>query len=193
MQYRTILFAAASAASLWAGAAAAQPAKTAEVEELVVTGTRTEGRTRLETLAPVDVVSAEALQQRGTTELATALATSVPSITFPRPSNTDGTDTIRPATLRGQGPDQTLVLVNGARRHATALVNTNGSVGRGSAAVDLNAIPSTAIERIEVLRDGASAIYGSDAIAGVVNLITKSDFDGVEVEGQYDESGEGDG
>lgn len=170
MHYRSILFAAASAASLWAGVAAAQPAKSTEVEELVVTGTRTEGRSRLETLAPVDVVSAQALQQRGTTELATALATSVPSITFPRPSNTDGTDTIRPATLRGQGPDQTLVLVNGARRHATALVNTNGSVGRGSAAVDLNAIPSTAIERIEVLRDGASAQYGSDAIAGVINL-----------------------
>ena len=82
----------------------------------------------------------------------------------------DGTDIIRPATLRGQGPDQTLVLVNGVRRHATALVNTNGSVGRGSAAVDLNAIPSTAIERIEVLRDGAAAQYGSDAIAGVLNL-----------------------
>ncbi|MGH6999858.1 MAG: TonB-dependent receptor plug domain-containing protein, partial [Phenylobacterium sp.] len=115
-------------------------------------------------------INAQALQQRGTTELATALATAVPSITFPRPSNTDGTDAIRPATLRGQGPDQTLVLVNGTRRHATALVNTNGSVGRGSAAVDLNAIPSTAIDRIEVLRDGASAQYGSDAIAGVINM-----------------------
>jgi iron complex outermembrane receptor protein len=172
MKYRTILFAAASAASLWAGvAAAADAAKTdTSVEELVVTGTRTEGRSRLETLAPVDVVTAQALQQRGTTELAASLAATVPSINFPRPSNTDGTDAIRPATLRGQGPDQTLVLVNGARRHASALVNTNGSVGRGSAAVDLNAIPSTAIDRIEVLRDGASAQYGSDAIAGVINM-----------------------
>ena len=163
------MLAASSAASLLAGSAYAQ-AGDGEVEELVVTGTRTEGRSRLETLAPVDVISAQGLQQRGTTELATALATSVPSITFPRPSNTDGTDAIRPATLRGQSPDQTLVLVNGTRRHATALVNTNGSVGRGSAAVDLNAIPSTAIDRIEVLRDGASAQYGSDAIAGVINL-----------------------
>jgi iron complex outermembrane receptor protein len=169
MKYSVLLLAASSAASLLAGSAYAQSGG-AEVEELVVTGTRTEGRSRLETLAPVDVVSAQALQQRGTTELATALATSVPSITFPRPSNTDGTDALRPATLRGQGPDQTLVLVNGTRRHATALVNTNGSVGRGSAAVDLNAIPSTAIDRIEVLRDGASAQYGSDAIAGVINL-----------------------
>ncbi|MBT9469552.1 MAG: TonB-dependent receptor [Pseudomonadota bacterium] len=171
MKYRVVLLAAASAASLTAGASFAQTsAPGGEVEELVVTGTRTVGRSRLETLAPVDVVTAEALQQRGTTELATALATAVPSITFPRPSNTDGTDAIRPATLRGQGPDQTLVLVNGTRRHATALVNTNGSVGRGSASVDLNAIPSTAVDRIEVLRDGASAQYGSDAIAGVINL-----------------------
>jgi iron complex outermembrane receptor protein len=172
MKYRVFLLAATSAASLVAGSAFAQAAGVpgGEVEELVVTGTRTEGRSRLETLAPVDVITADALQQRGSTELATALATSVPSITFPRPSNTDGTDAIRPATLRGQGPDQTLVLVNGTRRHATALVNTNGSVGRGSAAVDLNAIPSTAIDRIEVLRDGASAQYGSDAIAGVINL-----------------------
>ena len=140
------------------------------VDDIVVTGTRVAGRSRLDSVAPVDVVTAEALQQRGSTELATQLAASVPALNFPRPSATDGTDSIRPATLRGQGPDQTLVLVNGVRRHATALVNTNGSVGRGSAAVDLNAIPSTAIERIEVLRDGAAAQYGSDAIAGVLNL-----------------------
>ncbi len=172
MNYRHILLSAASFVALsGTSALAAETAKPASVvEELVVTGTRTEGRTRLESLAPVDVISAQTLQQRGTTELATALAATVPSITFARPSNTDGTDAIRPATLRGQGPDQTLVLVNGARRHVTALVNTNGSVGRGSAAVDLNAIPSTAVDRIEVLRDGASAQYGSDAIAGVVNL-----------------------
>lgn len=174
MQYRTLLLAAASAASLTSTAAFAQTATTsasaAEVQEIVVTGTRTTGRSRLDTLAPVDVVTSQSLQQRGVTELASALASTVPSISFPRPSNTDGTDAVRPATLRGQGPDQTLVLVNGTRRHVSALLNTNGSVGRGSAAVDLNAIPSTALERIEVLRDGAAAQYGSDAIAGVVNL-----------------------
>ncbi|WP_333585803.1 TonB-dependent receptor plug domain-containing protein [Phenylobacterium sp.] len=171
MRYTTLLLAAASAVALTSTAAVAQTAPGAsEVEELVVTGTRTTGRSRLDTLAPVDVVTTQALQQRGTTELATALATTVPSISFPRPSNTDGTDAVRPATLRGQGPDQTLVLVNGTRRHVSALLNTNGSVGRGSAAVDLNAIPSTALDRIEVLRDGAAAQYGSDAIAGVVNL-----------------------
>ena len=172
---RATLFAAASATALLAGAAHAQTApqtapETTEVDEVVVTGTRAPNRSRLDTLAPVDVVTQEDLQNRGTTELAAALAQSVPSLTFPRPAVVDGTDSIRPATLRGLSPDQTLVLVNGTRRHASALVNVNGSVGRGSAAVDLNTIPSGALDRVEVLRDGASAQYGSDAIAGVVNL-----------------------
>ena len=140
------------------------------VDEVVVTGTRVTSRTRLESLAPVDVLSQEALTSQGTTELAEALSDAAPSLNFPRPAITDGTDHIRPATLRGLAPDQTLVLVNSKRRHPSALVNVNGSVGRGSAAVDLNAIPLAAIESVEVLRDGASAQYGSDAIAGVINL-----------------------
>jgi iron complex outermembrane receptor protein len=140
------------------------------VDEVVVTGTRVAARTRLDSLAPVDVLSADALGSTATTELAEALSTAAPSLNFPRPSITDGTDHIRPATLRGLAPDQTLVLVNSKRRHQSALVNVNGSVGRGSAAVDLNAIPLAAIESVEVLRDGASAQYGSDAIAGVINL-----------------------
>ena len=170
-----------SAAILLALGSAAQaqdappPAKEEEeldsiVDEVVVTGTRVAQRTRLESLAPVDVFSDEALTAQGTTELAEALSDVAPSLNFPRPSITDGTDHIRPATLRGLAPDQTLVLVNSKRRHPSALVNVNGSVGRGSAAVDLNAIPMAAIESVEVLRDGASAQYGSDAIAGVINL-----------------------
>jgi iron complex outermembrane recepter protein len=171
-----------SAAILLALGSAAQaqdapppPAKEEEeldsiVDEVVVTGTRVAQRTRLESLAPVDVFSQEALTSQGTTELAEALSDAAPSLNFPRPSITDGTDHIRPATLRGLAPDQTLVLVNSKRRHPSALVNVNGSVGRGSAAVDLNAIPMAAIESVEVLRDGASAQYGSDAIAGVINL-----------------------
>ncbi|OJU22823.1 MULTISPECIES: TonB-dependent receptor [unclassified Sphingomonas] len=139
-------------------------------DDIIVTGTRAVGRTRLDSAAPVDVLSANSLQRQGTTELATALASVAPSIDFPRPSATDGTDAIRPATLRGLSPDQTLVLINGVRGHTAALLNTNGSVGRGAAAVDLNTIPTVALDRIEVLRDGASAQYGSDAIAGVVNL-----------------------
>ena len=104
------------------------PDDAATVDEIVVTGTRVANRSRLDTLAPVDVVTAQSLQNRGTTEFATALAQSVPSLTFPRPSANDGSDSIRPATLRGLSPDQTLVLVNGTRRHASALVNTNGVV-----------------------------------------------------------------
>jgi iron complex outermembrane receptor protein len=138
--------------------------------EIVVTGTRVQDRSRLDTLAPVDVFTSESLTTQGTTELAESLATIAPSVNFPRPAVTDGTDHIRPATLRGLAPDQTLVLVNSKRRHTSALVNVNSSVGRGSAAVDLNAIPLAAIDRVEVLRDGASAQYGSDAIAGVLNI-----------------------
>jgi iron complex outermembrane recepter protein len=149
-----------------AGAAATDD----DMNEVVVTGTRVAARTRLDSLAPVDVLSTETLTTQATTELAEALANVAPSLDFPRPSITDGTDHIRPATLRGLAPDQTLVLVNGKRRHQSALVNVNGSIGRGSAAVDLNAIPLAAIETVEVLRDGASAQYGSDAIAGVINL-----------------------
>ena len=144
-----LLAAASGAVLLIAGAGAAQaqnaPGSATSVDDIVVTGTRVANRSRLDTVAPVDVVTAEALEQRGTTELAAQLAATVPALNFPRPSATDGTDSIRPATLRGQGPDQTLVLVNGLRRHQTALVNLNGSVGRGSSAVDLNAIPSTAV------------------------------------------------
>jgi iron complex outermembrane recepter protein len=140
------------------------------VDEVVVTGTRVAERTRLESLPPVDVLSVESLTTQASTELAEALSNAAPSLNFPRPSITDGTDHIRPATLRGLAPDQTLVLVNSKRRHQSALVNVNGSIGRGSAAVDLNAIPLAAIESVEVLRDGASAQYGSDAIAGVINL-----------------------
>jgi len=166
-----------------------QSDQTATVDDIVVTGTRVQGRSRFDTLAPVDVVTSETLQQRGTTEFAAALAQSIPSVNFPRASLVDGTDSVRPATLRGLQPDQTLVLVNGVRRHASALVNVNGSVGRGSAAVDLNAVPSGALDRIEVLRDGASAQYGSDAIAGVVNLRLKEARQGGGASvtyGQYD-------
>ena len=139
-------------------------------QEIIVTGTRAAGRTRLDTIAPVDVLSAKDLAHQGTTETAAALANVAPSIDFPRPAVTDATDAIRPATLRGLSPDQTLVLINSVRAHPSALLNVNGSVGRGAAAVDLNTVPVAALQSIEVLRDGASALYGSDAIAGVINL-----------------------
>lgn len=138
--------------------------------QLIVTGTRAVGRTVAESPVPIDVIGAEQLRQSGFTETARLLRDLVPSLNFPQPSITDGTDVIRPATLRGLGPDQTLVLINGKRRHIAALLNINGSVGRGSTAVDLNQIPASSIGRVEVLRDGAAAQYGSDAIAGVINF-----------------------
>ncbi|NOW46661.1 iron complex outermembrane receptor protein [Novosphingobium sp. SG751A] len=138
--------------------------------DIVVTGTRAQNRTKLDSVAPVDVLSLDSLSRQGSTELGASLAAVAPSIDFPRPAGTDGTDSIRPATLRGLSPDQALVLINGVRGHASALLNVNGSVGRGSAAVDLNTIPTLALSQVEVLRDGASAQYGSDAIAGVINL-----------------------
>ncbi|MBS0408342.1 MAG: TonB-dependent receptor [Proteobacteria bacterium] len=174
MRIRLSLLLAASAVSLSAGAASAAEANAssdaAQVGELVVTGSRTPPRSRLDTVSPVDVVSSTALQHNGSTELAQTLAETLPSLNFPRPTLTDGTDSVRPATLRGLAPDQVLVLVNGKRRQTSALVNLNGSVGRGTASVDLNTIPTAALNTVEVLRDGASAMYGSDAIAGVVNL-----------------------
>lgn len=174
MIQRAFLFAAASAASLLAGAPALAQGggdAPANVEELVVTGTRTVGRSRLDTLAPVDVINNEAIARQGaSTELAQALANLTPALDFPRPAITDGTDHVRPATLRGLAPDQTLVLVNGMRGHVSALVAVNGSIGRGSTSFDLNTIPTVAVERVEILRDGASAQYGADAIAGVMNI-----------------------
>lgn len=145
----------------------------AEEQVIIVTGTRRTDRTLADSTVPIDVISAEALQSSGTTETNRLLNNLVPSFNFPQPSLTDGTDSLRPATLRGLAPDQVLVLVNGKRRHLSSLLNLNGSVGRGSAGVDMNTIPSLAIERIEVLRDGASSQYGSDAIAGVINVQLK--------------------
>jgi iron complex outermembrane recepter protein len=139
-------------------------------QQIIVTGTRRTDRTVADSSVPVDVISAESLSQSGFTETNRLLAEQVPSFNFPQPSITDGTDVIRPATLRGLGPDQTLVLINGKRRHTSSLLNINGSVGRGTSAVDINLIPSIALKRVEVLRDGAAAQYGSDAIAGVMNF-----------------------
>jgi iron complex outermembrane receptor protein len=150
-----------------------------------VTGTRVANRSALSTAAPVDVISAETLNQSGVTELNQALSVALPSLNFPRPGLADGTDTIRPATLRGLAPDQTLVLLNSKRRHQSSLVNVNGTVGRGSSAVDMNTIPASAIRSVEVLRDGASAQYGSDAIAGVINVLLREDRDGGGVDITY--------
>ena len=127
-----------------------------------------------EKAVPVDVIPREQIETAPSTETNQIIQKIAPSFNFPRPSISDGTDSVRPATLRGLGPDQLLVMLNGKRRHASALVNANNTVGRGSSGVDLNAIPASAIDSVEILRDGAAAQYGSDAIAGVLNLVTKS-------------------
>lgn len=150
--------------------------KTAEVEEVVILGSRSGARSKVDSPVPVDVFnikeSSVILPQTNISQILNAVA---PSFTSTIQTNADGTDHLDPAQLRGLGPDQVLVLVNGKRRHTSALVNVNGSPGRGSVGTDLNSIPSFALNRIEVLRDGASAQYGSDAIAGVINLELKRD------------------
>ncbi len=140
----------------------------------IVVGSRARHTAAEELAVPVDVFPAEQLARQGTSETSQILQQLAPSVNFPRQSITDANDIVRPFTLRGLSPDQTLVLVNGWRRHQMAVVNTFPfGMAFGSSGVDLNAIPGTAIDRIEVLRDGASAQYGSDAIAGVVNVVMK--------------------
>ncbi|HJQ39152.1 MAG TPA: TonB-dependent receptor [Thermoanaerobaculia bacterium] len=127
-----------------------------------------------EKAVPVDVIPQERIESVASAETNQILQKLSPSFNFPRPTISDGSDTVRPATLRGLGPDQVLVMMNGKRRHASALVNANNTIGRGTSGVDLNAIPASAIESVEILRDSASAQYGSDAIAGVINVVMKS-------------------
>ena len=182
----------ACAAAANAATTAAAKEEAIVLEAFVSTGTRFNDRTVVQSPVPIDIVTSREMAQGGYTETSQMLQALVPSFNFPRPALTDGTDHIRPATLRGLAPDQTLVLINGKRRHTSALVNVNGSVGRGSVSVDFNAIPSSAIARVEVLRDGASAQYGSDAIAGVINVILSKET-GWGVDATYGATKEGDG
>ena len=155
-----------------AGTITVDVALTIGFAEQLMVGSRVAGA-ETQKAVPVDVITHEHISASGFTETAQVIQSLTPSFNFPRPSITDGTDTVRPATLRGLGPDQVLVLVNGKRRHQSALIHLNNSVGRGSTGVDLNAIPLSAIDHIEILRDGAAAQYGSDAIAGVINIVLR--------------------
>lgn len=143
--------------------------------EMVTVGSRSSTvRTRLQTPVPVDVIQiSQVVNDIGQVELSQILNFIAPSFQSARQTISDGTDHVDPAQLRGLGTDQVLVLVNGKRRHQSGLVNVNGTVNRGSVGTDMSAIPATAIERIEILRDGAAAQYGSDAIAGVINIVLK--------------------
>jgi iron complex outermembrane recepter protein len=150
-------------------------------QQEVTVGSRAAGAAA-EKAVPVDVFTEEQVESASASaETAQIIERIAPSFNFPRPTISDGTDSVRPATLRSLGPDHVLVLINGKRRHTSALVYVNGTIGRGAQSVDLNAIPASAIERIEVLRDGAAAQYGSDAIAGVINIVLKSGGSPLEV------------
>ena len=150
----------------------------AMLEAVSAIGTRGPERTVIDAPVPIDVYSGVELRATGRTETAEMIQALAPNITVPHASVGEGSDVIHPATMHGLGPDQLLVLVNGKRRHQSALVNVNGTVGRGSTGVDLNAIPASMIDRVEIMRDGAVAQYGSDAVAGVINVVLKSGVHG---------------
>ncbi len=151
-----------------------------ELNQVVLVGTRRVGRVKTETTAPVDVINiSQATAPTARMDLTSVLNYAAPSFNYNKQTGSDGADHVDLATLRGLGPDQSLVLVNGKRRHQTAFVAVFGTRGRGNSGTDLNALPSFAIDRVEILRDGASAQYGSDAIAGVINLITKKNVNKV--------------
>ena len=166
-----------------------------EVIEVVTTiGSRSsQPRSASDKPVAVDSIGSETMQATGQTEVGRMLQSLAPSFNFSSSSISDGTDALRPATLRGLGPDQTLVLVNGKRRHQASLIHINTSVGRGTAGTDMNAIPAASIKRIEVLRDGAAAQYGSDAIAGVINIVLDDDSEAGHFGVSVGEFSEGDG
>ncbi len=146
------------------------------LDDIVVTGTRASNRTNIDAPVPVDVIDVSKLAATvPQTSINQLLHNTAPSFSSNTQTISDGTDHIDPASLRGLGPDQVLVLLNGKRRHTTSLVNTNGTFGRGNVGTDMNAIPASAVNVIEVLRDGAAAQYGSDAIAGVINIRLRED------------------
>ena len=156
--------------------------KKSDLEQLVVVGSRSKPRTSLETPVPVDVISLSDIQKNlPQVNIGQILNYAAPSFTSNVQNIADGTDHVDPASLRGLGPDQVLVLINGKRRHTSSLINTVSSFGRGNVGTDLNTIPTSAIDRIEVLRDGAAAQYGSDAIAGVINIILKKEINHLNV------------
>lgn len=177
--------------------AVAQPDDEIVEDTIVVTGTRVEGKDPSQTISPVDVFDAGRITNQGQFDLTNQLTNIAPSLNTQRFPIADGTALVRPVTLRNLAPDQTLVLVNGRRRHRSALVNLQfsplGTINNGSQAVDFGIIPAAAIGRLEILRDGASAQYGSDAIAGVINIILDDSSEGINLTAQYGQRYQGDG
>jgi iron complex outermembrane receptor protein len=173
--------------------AAASAAPASQLDAVVVTGTRQSNRTIADSMSPISVLSQDSINHTGKAGLLESLANVLPSLTLPSTAGGNLTSIVRIATLRGLNPDHVLVLVNGKRYHPTSIVNVAGSVAIGSQGVDLNTIPTAAIDRIEVLTDGAAAQYGSDAIAGVINIILKSSPTGGSATAQLGQYIKGDG
>ena len=170
----------------------ASSAKNSDIERIITVGTRMSNRTVADSPAPIDIISSDAIKNSGATSTPDMLRKLAPSFNMNNTTTSDGQDLMRPATLRSLGPDQVLVLINGKRRHQQAVVAVQENVGRGSAGTDLSSIPMTAISHVEILRDGAAAQYGSDAIAGVINIVLKNS-DGGNIWTQYGQTSEGDG
>ncbi|MGE8434175.1 TonB-dependent receptor plug domain-containing protein [Chryseobacterium joostei] len=171
IKYLSIIFLGASTLS-YAQQVKDTLAKESKIEEVAITGSRNKKRTVINTPVPIDVIDIKQVSQAtGQVEVNQLLQFAAPSFNSNKQSGSDGADAVDPATLRGLGPDQTLLLLNGKRYHQSSLINLFGTKGRGNTGNDMNTIPIGAIKRVEVLRDGASAQYGSDAIAGVINVI----------------------
>ncbi|WP_109830353.1 TonB-dependent receptor [Reichenbachiella versicolor] len=164
-----------------------------EIEQNISVGTRSGARSLLESSVPVDIISPQTIAQSGRIELGQILNYIAPSFNSTYQTISDGTDHIDPVSLRGLGPDQVLVLIDGKRRHTSSLLNVNGTFGRGTVGTDFNAIPFGAVDRIEILRDGAAAQYGSDAIAGVINIVLKEQTGVTYLDTQLGSNLDGDG
>ena len=190
-----ILLAVLSVSPLTLPTAQAQQSEAAVIEEIVIIGSRRQaGRSQADSLVPVDVISGDDFMSQGSTGIDSQLANLVPSYNINQQSINDAATLVRPAKLRGLPPDSTLVLVNGKRRHRAAVITFLGNgVVDGSQGPDISSIPAIALKRVEVLRDGAAAQYGSDAIAGVINFVLKDDAEGGMVEARWGEFYDGDG
>lgn len=165
-----------------------------DIEKIAVVGSRAAPRSIGDSPVPVDVISAEEFNKQGSTDMVSMLQTSVPSFNVNEQPINDASTLVRPANLRGMAADHTLVLVNGKRRHRSAVITfLGGGLSDGAQGPDLSVIPSIGIKQVEVLRDGAAAQYGSDAIAGVINFVLKDDADGGMFEVKYGSHYEGDG
>ena len=196
--YKALLLSAVPLGTLDTPLATPVLAQDAEMVEddrtIIVTGTRRAERSSADTVAAVDVVGGEELANQADSDLGNLLRVSVPSYNVNTQPISDAVTFIRPANLRGLSPDNTLVLVNGKRQHRGAVIAfLGGGISDGAQSPDISVIPAVAIKQVEVLRDGASSQYGSDAIAGVMNFILKDDSEGLTVEGRYGQFQEGDG